>query len=720
MTASKGGISFSAACGENPDKDLSGNEKSGKPRMGMMSMAVSNEYSDLEEDDDEAEDEIDGIDNSNAENGFFGTPPCLKNQSQAGFGSNRKIVKNEFSSNPEHNSMISQYGIGAKLLLGMGYKEGQGLGTRKNGISVPIETKLRPQGLGVGGIREKSTKRENDQSSDEEKPKTVAFSKPSYDLFAVIDDLERAGVPVPLHYKELSDGLSAGQTTSEVEQVYTKLSKVLTEVISIDEKAKALRLEIGHIETSLASDKTEQASLESLVNRLKVMGDNLGVTNTTSLLEDLVGEPYSMLPDIQSIFVSYAKAHVTSLFSSIDETAIDTLSQWAVLYRNSATQHVSTVLTPWDSMMLQLLKQAYSESKGETVSPAYNLRFWLDSPVIIDSPLVEQLAVGEIVIPTVKKFIALWDLSSGFDSRILEYLSEYEWDDSSRRHVVDIVADKYQAFFSQFWQDSASSENAWAHYEHEMKPVLEHFCQMGAILIAQYHEKRVDSLKQVMISKLVRFCQETPTDRLLDNLSMISDLQYSFGIVSSKQSEMLMSFTVLNPMIRHLRRLLEVEENPLPLFHTWQAQLASLSGKYPDMEALLLWYTNTAISDMRNFRNKRTFAVPLPSYNHDEDPESELESLFQSEGKDNHASTYAFAASDLIVTFKDVVQQLCVQNNAVFQSTLHRDANMNEIWEIKFMDGKTIQCFISGDVLWVREGSDFVPMDVTELLVSLN
>ncbi|KAM9929933.1 hypothetical protein OXX80_009520 [Metschnikowia pulcherrima] len=716
MTASKGGISFSAASGENPDKDFSGNENSGKPRMGMMSMAVSNEYSDLEEDDDEAEDEIDEIDDKDAENGSFGTPPCLKNQAQAGIGSNRKIVRNESSSNSEHNSMISQYGIGAKLLLGMGYKEGQGLGTRKNGISVPIETKLRPQGLGVGGIREKSTKRENDHSSDEEKPKTVTFSKPSYDLFAVIDDLERAGVPVPLHYKELSDSLSAGQTTSEVEQVYTKLSKVLTEVISIDEKAKALRLEIGHIETSLASDKTEQASLESLVNRLKVMGDNLGVTNTTSLLEDLLGEPYSMLPDIQSIFVSYARAHVTSLFSSIDETAIDTLSQWAVLYRNLATPHLSTVLTPWDSMMLQLLKQVYSESKGENTGPAYDLRFWLDSPVIIDSPLVEQIAVGEIVIPTVKEIIALWDLSSGFDSRILVYLSEYEWDDSSRRHVVDIVADKYQAFFSQFWLDLASSENAWAHYEHEMKPVLEHFCQMGAILIAQYHEKRVDSLKQAMISKLVHFCQESPTNRLLDNLSMISDLQYSFGIVSSMQSEMLMSFTVLNPMIRHLRRFLEVEENPLPLFHTWQAQLASLSRKYPDMEALLLWYTNTAISDMRDFRKTRTFAVPLPSYNHDENPDSGLESLIQSEGKDSHHSTYAFAASDLIVTFKDVVSQLCVQNNAVFQSTLHRDANMNEIWEIKFMDGKTTQCFISGDVLWVREGSDFVPMDVTEVL----
>ncbi|KAF8000333.1 hypothetical protein HF325_005262 [Metschnikowia pulcherrima] len=82
MTASKSGISFSAASVENPDKDFSGNEKSGKPRMGMMSMAVSNEYSDLEEDDDEAEDKIDGIYDNGAENGSFGTPPYLKSQAR--------------------------------------------------------------------------------------------------------------------------------------------------------------------------------------------------------------------------------------------------------------------------------------------------------------------------------------------------------------------------------------------------------------------------------------------------------------------------------------------------------------------------------------------------------------------------------------------------------------------------------------------------------------
>ncbi|PWW78166.1 TFP11-domain-containing protein [Tuber magnatum] len=44
----------------------------------------------------------------------------------------------------------------ARMMAKMGYVEGQGLGKKGEGILTPIEVKLRPQGVGVGAIREKT------------------------------------------------------------------------------------------------------------------------------------------------------------------------------------------------------------------------------------------------------------------------------------------------------------------------------------------------------------------------------------------------------------------------------------------------------------------------------------------------------------------------------------------------------------------------------------
>jgi len=47
-----------------------------------------------------------------------------------------------------------KYGMGAAMLEKMGYKQGQGLGTEGQGILNPIETKLRPERVGLGAVKE--------------------------------------------------------------------------------------------------------------------------------------------------------------------------------------------------------------------------------------------------------------------------------------------------------------------------------------------------------------------------------------------------------------------------------------------------------------------------------------------------------------------------------------------------------------------------------------
>lgn len=57
----------------------------------------------------------------------------------------------------------------ARMMAKMGYVEGQGLGSTGHGIVNPVEAQTRPQGLGLGAVKEKSK-----QARDEEKRQAAA------------------------------------------------------------------------------------------------------------------------------------------------------------------------------------------------------------------------------------------------------------------------------------------------------------------------------------------------------------------------------------------------------------------------------------------------------------------------------------------------------------------------------------------------------------------
>lgn len=317
--------------------------------------------------------------------------------------------------------------------------------------------------------------------------------------------------------------------------------------------------------------------------------------------------------------------------------------------------------------------------------------------------------------PELMKTMENWDLLQGFERKIIEDLADFDWDDSRRRQIVDVVANKYEIHLTRCWKELKEFENFWKYYQMNLQPVLDHFSLTGVELIGQYHEKKAIELKQMLVSSLLTFCQEKKVDSDGDKtLAFILEFHYSFGLISPVQLEILMLFTVLNPMVKLLVSKLLESESPLFLFYHWQELFKLLSQEYPEVEQMLIWYTNVFIETMRSFRDGEMAGYKLPAYKQDEFPVQALEKLIL--GGESGPSVYSVAARDLLVTFKDVVQQACLQRNVVFQATGRRDINMNELFSLHFPGGTSYECFVSNDVLWVRGSQEFSAVDLLEFL----
>lgn len=205
-------------------------QETDRPRMGMGAMnSMMNNFAGFGASKSNSEDENPTPRNTWSSFNIPDTksPPPAKATKQTPKPSNKKASKDS-----------ATYGIGAALMAKMGYVSGKGLGSDGKGILNPIEHKMRPQGLGLGGIKERTAQAkaeakrqghivsddESDSEADNKKRKGKGVvgtaqakeraQRKAKDIYKTIHDMEAENLHVPAGLKNIVLMTQEGQGSS--------------------------------------------------------------------------------------------------------------------------------------------------------------------------------------------------------------------------------------------------------------------------------------------------------------------------------------------------------------------------------------------------------------------------------------------------------------------------------------------------------------------------
>lgn len=654
--------------------------------IGTMQPTFYNEYSDLESDGEISE---------------TLEMPQEMNYTKLAFMSFSNQSPNQRKDQNASESMMNQYGIGAKLLMNMGYKEGQGLGVKKDGIAAPIETKLRPRGLGLGGVREKTRNLSGDISDEEQ---TVAFTKPTYNLFPLINNLECNGVSVPTHIKEFCD--SSEKNPLELQKIHGELQDISHQLSTIVVQRESLLQELNTLQKSRDVEEKELHSLKEILANLETVD---GDENTlTEVLDRLILNPAIDQEMKEDVFISLTQNAIKAIINSHELNNFHLLQTWADLYRRIDSG--DRLISKWDKLLVNELKDSPRESFAEF---RQRVLFWMHSPFFFNFDSIQSEYILKVVNPVILEIIESWNLIEPLDEDILNFMAELSSYQSSQDSWKVTLFDKIHNSIRNCWQGISKddSENSKI-YTNSMKRVLENLFTYREQYI--FHiESFMSRLIQDLLEELIEFVK-SKSDPFF-RMEVCCDFYCLFRVISTTQFELLMQLGILNPMVKELQSI-QTEKECRKYFLQSQLKFSTIVGSYYQVEDILIWYADIfakVISDTNS-------EVSLPSFNSSRTLDSRAIESIKEGNVEIQTNVYSLKLQDISVSFMDVVTELCEAESCTLLKTSDFSSNMKEIYELKSLKStQSLRFYIENDVMWVERDDIFVPENVEDVISNI-